>query len=406
MEQQTSRRPRVTLGVSASIAAYKAADLTSQMVKAGIDVFPILTRDATRFVGKATFEALAGHPCPVDMFDEPFPGEIAHIYLAQSIDAIVIAPASMNIIAELANGLAHEKLTATVLASRAPILVAPAMNTVMWENPATQENVNKLAERGYYFIDPESGRLACRTVGVGKMAEPRTILAAVQSLLARNTCAQGKKMLVTAGPTREAIDPVRFISNRSSGKMGYALAEVARDRGAEVTLVSGPTALPAPPGIKIMRVESAEEMRNAVLAHAGDADIIIQAAAVSDFRPAEVAAQKVKKDTAEPAIKLVRNDDISLILGREKRPGQILVGFAAETENLLANARKKLAEKNLDWIVANDISQEGAGFEGDTNIVTLIARDGAQTALPLASKREVAELILDRVLCASGVRAG
>lgn len=398
MEQQTSTRPRVVLGVSASIAAYKAADLTSQMVKAGIDVFPILTRDATRFVGAATFEALAGNPCPVEMFDEPFDGEIAHIYLAQSVDAIVIAPATMNIIAELANGLAHEKLAATVLASRAPILIAPAMNTVMWENKATQENIARLAERGYYFIDPESGRLACRTVGVGKMAEPTTILAAVQRVLARNTCAAGKKVLVTAGPTREPIDPVRFISNRSSGKMGYALAEAARDRGADVVLVSGPTALPAPHGVEMARVVNAEEMLNAVLQHAGACDVIIQAAAVADFRPAKAIQQKLKKDAAELSIQLEPTIDISVVLGRQKRPGQVLVGFAAETENLLANARRKLVDKDLDLIVANDVSLEGAGFDGDTNIVTLIARDGTEVSLPMASKRDVAEEILDRAL--------
>lgn len=394
---ETTKKPTIVLGVSASIAAYKAADLTSQMVKAGFEVYPVLTPDATRFIGTVTFEALAGHPCPVGMFDEPFPGEIAHIYLAQIADLFVIAPATMNILAELAHGLAKDKLTAAVLATRAPILVAPAMNTVMWENPATQENIARLAERGYLFIDPVSGRLACRTVGVGKMAEPETILEAIQQLLARKTCAKGKRVLVTAGPTREPIDPVRFISNRSSGKMGYAIAEAARDRGADVTLVSGPTALPAPHGVQIVRVETAQEMQEAVMARAGANDVIIQAAAVSDFRPSDANAQKIKKDSAARSIELAPTADIAEQLGKEKRPGQILVGFAAETDNLLPNAHRKLAEKNLDWIVANDVSQPGAGFDVDTNIVTLISRDGTETALSLAPKRQVAEEILDRV---------
>lgn len=392
------KKPTVVLGVSASIAAYKAADLASQMVKAGIDVYPVLTPDAVRFVGPVTFEALAGHPCPVGMFDEPFAGEIAHIYLATIADAFVIAPATMNVIAELANGFAKDMLTASVLATKAPVLIAPAMNTAMWENPATQANLARLADWGYSFVDPVSGRLACRTVGVGKMAEPATILEAVQRLLARKTCAQGKRVLVTAGPTREPIDPVRYISNRSSGKMGYAIAEAARDRGADVTLVSGPTALPAPAGVKIARVETAAQMLDAVMARAATADLVFQAAAVADFRPEGVAGEKIKKSDGTPALALAPTADIAAQLGREKRPGQIFVGFAAETQNLIANARKKLGEKNLDWIVANDVSQEGAGFDVDTNIVTLIAKDGGETHIPLASKREIAEEILDRVL--------
>jgi phosphopantothenoylcysteine decarboxylase/phosphopantothenate--cysteine ligase len=393
-----AKKTKIVLGVSASIAAYKAADLASQMVKAGIDVYPVLTEDATRFIGSVTFEALTGNPCPVSIFDEPFPGEISHIHLAQIADAFVIAPASMNIIAELANGIAKEKLTAAVFATKAPVLVAPAMNTVMWENPATQANLARLSEYGYFFVDPTSGHLACRTEGMGKMAEPEVILEAVLRLLARRTCAKDKRVLVTAGPTREPIDPVRFISNRSSGKMGYALAEAAHARGAHVTLVSGPTAQPVPPGIEIVRIGTAEEMQNAVMSRAGSADIIIQAAAVADFRPASVASQKLKKNGEPLHLTLSPTEDFSVLLGRQKRSGQVLVGFAAETENLLENARKKLAEKNLDLIVANNVSQEGAGFDVDTNIVTLIDRNGAETPLPLISKREVAEEILNRVL--------
>ncbi|HEX5322852.1 MAG TPA: bifunctional phosphopantothenoylcysteine decarboxylase/phosphopantothenate--cysteine ligase CoaBC [Capsulimonadaceae bacterium] len=392
------KRPKVVLGVSASIAAYKAADLASQMVKAGIDVYPVLTQDAARFIGPITFEALTGNPCPVGVFDEPYPGEIAHIHLARIADAFVIAPASMNVLAELANGIAKEMLTAAVLATKAPVLMAPAMNTVMWEHPATQANLSKLTDYGYFFIDPVSGRLACRTEGMGKMADVPVILEAVQRLLSRKTCAEGKRVLVTAGPTQEPIDPVRFISNRSSGKMGYALAEAARDRGAQVALVSGPTALPAPTGMEVVRAETASQMQEAVMARSDSADIIIQAAAIADFRPATVAARKIKKNGEALALALEATTDFSVLLGRRKRPGQVLVGFAAETENLVVNARKKLVEKNLDLIVANDVSQEGAGFDFDTNIVTLIDREGNETPLPLATKREVAEEILDRLL--------
>ncbi len=388
---------RVVLGVSASVAAYKAADLASQLVKSGVDVFPVLTADAARFVQPATFRALTHHPCPIDVFEEPFPGEIAHIWLARNCDLFVIVPASMTVIARLANGLAEDMLTAAALACTAPILLAPGMNTGMWNNPATQANLTKLREYGYYFIEPATGRLACRTEGVGRMADVGTIFAAIHEMLARKASWHGVRVLVTAGPTREPLDPVRYLTNRSSGKMGYALAEAARLRGADVTLISGPVALPPPGGVEIVRVQTAAEMRDAALPRAGQADLILAAAAVADYRPAEFAAQKIKKSQDAPTLTLTATDDILALLGRQKRSGQTLVGFAAETENLLGHARGKMDAKNLDWIVANDVTAEGAGFEGNTNIVTLLGKDGQEIALPLLTKREVAERILDTV---------
>ena len=391
---------RVVLGISGSIAAYKAADLASQLVKSGVEVFPILTRGAARFVQPATFRALTRHPCPIDLFEEPFPGEIAHIWLARNCDLFAIVPASMNVIARLANGLAEDMLSAAALACTAPILLAPGMNTGMWNNPATQSNLAKLRDYGYYFIEPTSGRLACRTEGMGRMADVPTIFSAINEMLSRTQSWAGKRVLVTAGPTREPIDPVRFLSNRSSGKMGYALAEAARLRGADVVLVSGPTALAVPGGVQIVRVETAAQMYDAALHHAETADIIIAAAAVSDYRPAESAAQKLKKTGAAPALAFVQTDDILAEMGRRKRPQQTLIGFAAETEDLVAQARLKLASKNLDWIAANDVSAEGAGFDGDTNIVTLLGAGGQELVLPLLTKREVAERILDAVASA------
>ena len=388
---------RVVLGVSASIAAYKAADLASRLVKSGVEVFPILTADAARFVQPATFRALTHHPCPIDIFEEPYPGEIAHIWLARNCDLFAIVPASMNVIARLANGLAEDMLTAAAMACPAPILLAPGMNTGMWNNPATQANLAKLRDYGYYFIEPTSGRLACRTEGVGRMADVETIFAAIHEMLARQDSWRGVKVLVTAGPTREPLDPVRYLTNRSSGKMGYALAEAARLRGADVTLVSGPTALAPPGGVEFVRIETAAEMRDAVVPRAETADIVLAAAAVADYRPSELSAQKIKKSSGDSALALSLNEDILALLGTQKPPGQILVGFAAETENLLASARRKLESKNLDWIVANDVTAEGAGFDGDTNIVTLLGKDGEEISLPLRTKREVAEQILEIV---------
>lgn len=388
---------RVVLGVSGSIAAYKAADLASQLVKSGIEVFPVITAGAARFVQPATFRALTHHPCPIDLFEEPFPGEIAHIWLARHCDLFIIVPASMNVIARLANGLAEDMLSAAALACPAPILLAPGMNTGMWNNPATQSNLAKLRDYGYYFIEPVTGRLACRTEGVGRMADVPTIFAAIQEMLHRNTSLAGKRVLVTAGPTREPLDPVRYLSNRSSGKMGYALAEAAKLRGAEVTLVSGPAALSAPGGIEMVRVETAREMADAVLSRSAFADVIFAAAAVSDYRPAEIAPQKLKKTDGAATLALTQTTDILAELGRRKPAGQLLIGFAAETEHLLDHAKRKLGAKNLDWIVANDVTQAGAGFDGDTNIVTLLGALGQEIALPLATKREVAERVLDAI---------
>ena len=321
---------RVVLGVSGSIAAYKGADLASQLVKSGVEVFPVITAGAARFVQPATFRALTHHPCPTDLFEEPFPGEIAHIWLARHCDLFVIVPASMNVIARLANGLAEDMLTAAALACTAPILLAPGMNTGMWNNPATQSNLAKLRDYGYYFIEPVTGRLACRTEGVGRMADVPTIFAAIQEMLHRNTSLAGKRVLVTAGPTREPLDPVRYLSNRSSGKMGYALAEAARRRGAEVTLVSGPTALSAPGGMEMVRVETAAEMADAVLSRSAYVDVVFAAAAVSDYRPAEIASQKLKKTGDMAALTLMQTTDILAELSRRKPAGQTLVGFAAE----------------------------------------------------------------------------
>ena len=394
--------PRVVLGVSGSIAAYKAADLASRLVKSGVDVFPVMTADAARFVQPATFRALTHHPCPIDTFEEPYPGEIAHIWLARNCDVFAIVPASMNVIARLAHGLADDMLSAAALACTAPIVLAPGMNTGMWNNPATQANLAALRDFGYYFVEPTVGMLACRTEGVGRMADVDTIFGAIQQMLARQSSWAGVRVLVTAGPTREAIDPVRYISNRSSGKMGYAIAEAAHKRGAAVTLVSGPTALPAPVGMEVIQVTTAAEMREATLARANAQNIIVAAAAVSDYRPIETSAQKIKKSAGElPTLALTPTDDILALLGARKPAGQTLVGFAAETENIEGNARQKLTAKGLDWIVANDVTQPGAGFDGDTNVVTLLGAQGQTLTLPLWTKREVAETLLDTLRPAS-----
>lgn len=396
-EPETAKPKRVTLGISGSIAAYKAADLASRLVTNGIEVYPILTVAAARFIQPATFRALTGHPCPIDIFEEPFPGEIAHIRLARNCDVFAIVPASMNVIAQLANGLADDMLTGAAMACAAPILLAPGMNTRMWDNPATQANLVKLRDYGYYFIEPVMGRLACRTEGIGKMADVETIFSGIQKLLARQDSWRGVRVLITAGPTREPIDPVRFLSNRSSGKMGYALAEAARLRGAAVTLVTGPTALTIPSGVNAVKIETAAEMRDAVLPLADQSDIVIAAAAVADFRPAQAASQKIKKSQNPTEIALEATDDILAALGQRKRDRQILVGFAAETESVIEEATRKLHVKNLDWIVANDVSAAGAGFDIDTNIVTLISAAGRAISLPLLTKREAAEQILDSI---------
>lgn len=391
----------IILGVGGSISAYKAADLCSRLVQEGARVFPILTRGALRFVAPATFWGLAGQPVSTDAFDEPFPGEIAHLHYAELADLFVIAPASADLLARLAAGFCDDMLSAALLArARTPVLVAPAMNTDMWENAATQQNRKTLEARGFVFLEPGVGRLAEGVVGAGRLPEPPEIVEAVRGILVPDHDLSGVSVLVTAGPTREPIDPVRFLSNRSSGKMGYALAEAAAARGARVTLVSGPVALAPPRGVVLVPVLSAEEMLHACEEHAAHADVIVAAAAVADYAPAETAAQKIKKaeNGEDLVLRLRRTEDILGRLGRAKRLGQTLVGFAAETERLEENARAKLSGKNLDLIVANDVTEAGAGFEGDTNIVTLIERDGAAERLPRMSKRQVADAIWDRIV--------
>ena len=388
----------IVLGVGASISAYKAADLCSRLVQEEATVYPILTAAALKFVGAATFWGLAGRPVATDVFEEPFgASEIAHLRYGELADVIVIAPASADLLARLSGGFCDDMLTATLVANPGkPVLIAPAMNTNMWQNPATRANRRTLESWGYTFIEPGVGRLAEGIVGAGRLAEPQEIIEIIRSTLTKRQDLTGKRVLVTAGPTREAIDPARYISNRSSGKMGYAVAEAAAARGATVTLVTGPTALPDPTGVaEVVRITTAAEMADAVFARAADADIIVASAAVADYRPETAANQKIKKTgDGSLTLTLTPTTDILRRLGEQKRPGQILIGFAAETENLESHARAKLTAKNLDLIVANDITQEGAGFDGDTNIVTLIPRDGEAAALPKMSKRAVAEAIM------------
>ena len=393
----------VVLGVGGSVSAYKAADLCSKLVQDGARVFPILTKGALRFVGAPTFWGLASQPVATETFDEPFgQTEIAHLRYAEVADLFVVAPASADLLARMAAGLCDDMLTSALIANRTrPVLVCPAMNTDMWAHPATQANRKTLEGFGYRFLDPGVGRLAEGVIGAGRLAEPPEILAAVRDILLPARDLAGLSVLVTAGPTREAIDPVRFLSNRSSGKMGYAVAEAAATRGATVTLVTGPTNLASPPGVAgVVRVTTAAEMLAACLEHAPAAHVVIAVAAVADYTPETVAENKIKKAAGdEPLILTLRpTEDILRRLGQQKRPGQTLVGFAAETQNLDAHARAKLAAKNLDLIVANDVTQSGAGFDADTNIVTLISAYGHAVTLPLMSKRAVADAILDRVL--------
>lgn len=386
----------IILGVTGGIAAYKAVELLRLLTKSGAAVHVIMTKAATEFVTPLTFQTLSGNPVHTEIFNLITEQEIGHISLADRADLFVIAPATANFIGKLANGIADELLTTTVMATRAPVLIAPAMNVNMYENPIYRENEEKLRRHGYLFADPVQGYLACGWEGKGKMLEPAQILEEAQSALSPKDLA-GLKILVTAGPTREEIDPVRFISNHSSGRMGYALAGAARARGAEVTLVSGPVSITPPHGVALVNTDSAEEMRNAVITIAGRFDVIIKAAAVADYRPAAREDQKIKKKSVGESLVLSRTGDILAELGKVKRPEQTLVGFAAETENLQENAAAKLQAKNLDMIVANDVSAEGAGFNVGTNIVRIIYRDGRSEELPILPKEAVAKEILDRV---------
>ena len=388
----------VVLGVTGGIAAYKMPNLASALVKLGCNVQVLMTQNATQFITAVTFETLTGNKALVDTFDRNFSFQVEHIAVADQADLVMIAPATANVIAKLAHGLADDMLTTTVLACNCPKIVVPAMNTKMYENPVTQDNLNTLRRYGWEVVEPASGYLACGAVGKGKLPEPEVLLQVILHDLAHEKDMMGKKVLVTAGPTQEALDPVRYLTNDSSGKMGYALAQAARDRGARVTLLTGPVHIAPPQGVELVPVTSTQSLYDAMLARCGEQDIIVQAAAPADYRVEHPAAQKLKKRAGEPfTLTLVENPDIARAVGERKQPGQVLVGFAAETENVLENARGKLLSKRLDLIVANDVTAEGAGFGTDTNIVTLISHGGVET-LPLMSKREVAHRIWDAAL--------
>ncbi len=392
------KKPCVVLGVTGGIAVYKACELLRLLQKRGIDVFVVMTQNACRFVAPLTFETLSGHPVAVDTFDRPQTWEVEHIALAKRADLFLIAPATANIMGKMACGIADDMLSTTVMATRAPVLVAPAMNTGMWENAAVQQNIKTLRARGVEIVAPVSGHLACGDNGAGKLEDVAVIAERACELLFAKKDMEGLRVMVTAGPSREALDPVRYISNRSSGKMGYAIAQAAQKRGAEVTLLSGPVAIEAPQGVKLVPFTTTQELLDRASELAREQDLLIQAAAPADYRAKEVAPQKIKKQGGEPmTFTLVENPDVAATLGKAKRIGQVFVGFAAETNDVLAHARDKLARKNLDMIVANDVTRPGAGFDVDTNIVTLITKDG-QEALPMMSKAEVAQRILDRAL--------
>lgn len=392
------KKPCVVLGVTGGIAVYKACELLRLLQKRGIDVFVVMTQNACRFVAPLTFETLSGHPVAVDTFDRPQTWEVEHIALAKRADLFLIAPATANIIGKMACGIADDMLSTTVMATRAPVLVAPAMNTGMWESAAVQQNVKTLQARDVQFVMPASGHLACGDSGAGKLEDVEIIAERAREMLFAKRDMEGLHVMVTAGPSREALDPVRYISNRSSGKMGYAIAQAAQKRGAEVTLLSGPVALAAPQGVKLVSFTTTQELLDKASELAAAQDVLIQAAAPADYRAKEIAPQKIKKQGGEPmTFTLVENPDVAATLGRAKKAGQVFVGFAAETNDVLAHAQDKLVRKNLDMIVANDVTRPGAGFDVDTNIVTLITKEG-QEALPMMSKAEVADRILDHVL--------
>jgi phosphopantothenoylcysteine decarboxylase/phosphopantothenate--cysteine ligase len=388
--------PTVVLGVTGCIGAYKACEVLRELQKRGADVHVVMTRNAARFVAPMTLEALSRHPVFLDQFALGEAGEIRHVGLADAADLLLVAPATANTLARFAHGIADDALSTLYTATRAPVLVAPAMNVNMFTHPAVVENLRSLRERGVGIIEPGAGYLACGWLGKGRLAEVPEIVEAAMAVLTRRKELAGAEVLVTAGPTVEDIDPVRFLSNRSSGRMGYRLAEAARDRGARVVLVSGPTALPAPEGVELVSVRSAEQMARAVEAHWAGASLVAMAAAVSDYRPQSVARHKLKKAAGGTALELVRTPDILRGLG-ERKGSRFLIGFAAETRALLESARRKLLEKNLDLIVANDVSQEDSGFGSETNAAVLLDRDGGRVEVPLTGKRELAERIWDRV---------
>lgn len=391
------RNKQIVLGVTGGIAAYKAAEVLRLLVKSEAKVHVIMTRHAQEFVTPLTFQTLSGNPVHTDMFSLLQEQDIGHISLADRADLIMVVPATANTIGKAANGLADDLLTTTLLASKAPVLFVPAMNVNMWENPIYRENQAKLEDHGYYFMTPAVGALACGWEGQGKLPAPEDIFDYAQTFVSAKRELEGKSVLVTAGPTREELDPVRFLSNYSSGKMGYAIARAARNQGASVTLVSGPVHLAAPQGIELVGVTTAMEMLEAVLARASAADVIIKAAAVADYRPDQRQARKIKKGREDQSsLVLQRNPDILAELGKLKGR-RVLVGFAAETDDLKMNAEKKLQEKNLDLIVANDVLQPESGFDGDTNAVQLLYRGGSTEELPLMTKDEVAEVLMERI---------
>ena len=387
----------VLLGITGSIAAYKIAYLASALHKLHADVHVLMTENATNFINPITFETLTGNKCLVDTFDRNFQFQVEHVSIAKKADVVMIAPASANVIGKLANGLADDMLTTTVMACRCQKILAPAMNTAMYENPVVQDNIRKLQTYGYEVITPASGYLACGDTGAGKMPEPETLLEYILKEAAFQKDLAGKKLLVTAGPTQEAIDPVRCLTNHSSGKMGYAIAKMAMLRGAEVTLVSGPTAIEPPLFVKVVPVTSARDMFEAVTGLSDEQDIIIKAAAVADYRPKQVSEDKVKKKDDQAFIELERTDDILKYLGQHKKQGQFLCGFSMETRDMIRNSRAKLEKKNLDMVAANNLKVEGAGFQGDTNVLTLITQD-EDVSLQLMSKEDAANVILDKIL--------
>ncbi len=388
----------VVLGVTGSIAAYKIASLASALVKLHAEVHVIMTKNATNFINPITFETLTSHKCLVDTFDRNFEYSVEHVSLAKKADIFMVAPASANVIGKIAHGIADDMLTTTIMAAKCKKIISPAMNTNMYENPIVQDNLRRLEKYGYEVINPASGYLACGDTGAGKMPEPETLLKYILRDLANDHDLAGKKVLVTAGPTREAIDPVRYITNHSTGKMGYAIAQAAMERGASVTLVSGPVGIEPPMFVDVVPVVSAADMAKTVKERAADQDIIIKSAAVADFRPVNVAAEKIKKkDSSDSSIELERTEDILSYLGAHKKEGQFICGFSMETEHMLENSTAKLKKKNVDMIVANNLRTDGAGFGTDTNIVTLITETGAKE-LPKMTKREVADAILDRIM--------
>jgi phosphopantothenoylcysteine decarboxylase / phosphopantothenate---cysteine ligase len=395
---------KIVLGVTGGIAAYKAAELSREFIKRGAAVHVIMTRNATEFITPLTFQTLTGNPVYVGTFQLTGEWEIGHVTLAESAHIVVVAPATANVIGKIAGGIADDLLTTTVMATRAPVLICPAMNVNMYANPIVRENMEKLAAKGYRFVEAGYGELACKTEGYGRLAGLEDIVEDVEDILTAKDL-KGEHVLVTAGPTREAFDPVRFITNYSSGKMGYAVAVMARRRGAHVTLISGPTSLPQPRGVEFIPVSSAVEMREAVMAHLEKSSVVVKSAAVADYRPAGFSDSKIKKTDKPLEIRLERNPDIISEVGKIKG-NRILVGFAVETDNLVRYATKKMIEKNMDLIVANDITQPGAGFQAETNIVKILDRDGGSVDLPLMDKMDVAARVLDRVLELIGKRKG